>query len=493
MNRAVVLERAALLIVVAVAAVVALATIFERGLWEDEAFNLTVPINLVAGLGYSSDGTLSGSLVTAFDPRISTGPIVLLPIAAGVLAGVDPVIAGRLVAAVFFAALVAVTALLGRRLGGPWGAVAAVAMLAVFDGSQSLSPIHAPTDILGEMPAAALLAGAALVLPRRPRTAAVLIGLAALAKTIALLAAPALFVVLFIVASDAAIVRRIVRAAAATALAAVPVVAWEVIIFISLGPTGYIDHLRLSVAFIRTGGQQGYETSLADKAEVLFSSWHGPWQLAVFVTLLLIGIVVAVTVARIRRDGRSGLRAFARNDVVLVLLFTVLGLLAFLGWWMTARHTPAWVRHPAPGLLAFAPAIVAFAIGRVHAMLRGRRTPARLVAAGASVALALSAGVMGFGAARTAFEPTGWSLATQRDAAAQIAEVGAEQIAIRWGSLVSPIVLAGSHVALLDAPPENIVDAWQLTSGGTGSGCRPIDLGEGYALCPPDAISVQRR
>jgi hypothetical protein len=489
MSRSVVSERAALLIVCAVAAVVAFATIFERGLWEDEAFNLTVPINLAAGLGYSSDGTLSGSLVTAFDPRISTGPIVLLPIAAVVLVGVDPVIAGRLIAALFFAALVALTALLGRKVGGPWGAVAAVAMLAVFDGSQSLSPIRAPTDILGEIPAAALLAGAALLLPRRPRSAALMIGLAALAKTIALLAAPALFAVLLVVASDRTIIRRVVRAAAVTALAGVPVVMWEVVIFISLGPTGYVDHLRSSVAFIRTGGQQGYATAIGDKVGVLFSAWHSPWQVAALVTLVLIGVVIVVVVARIRRGERSGLLVLVRNDVVLVLLFAAMGLLAFFGWWMTAGHTPAWVRHPAPGLLAFAPVIVAFATGRAHMALRGSQAPARLIAAAASVALILGAVVMAVGAVRAAFEPAGWSLATQRDAAAQIAEVGAEQIATEWGRVVSPIVLSGAHVALLDAPAENIVDAWELTRDATGPGCHRIDLGPGYELCPPDAIS----
>ena len=67
-------------------------------LWEDEAFNLTVPLNLLRGLGYASDGTLSGSELAPFDVRISTGPVVLLPIAGVLALGIDPVVAGRLVA-----------------------------------------------------------------------------------------------------------------------------------------------------------------------------------------------------------------------------------------------------------------------------------------------------------------------------------------------------------------------------------------------------------
>ena len=36
--------------------------------------------------------------------------------------------------------------------------------------------------------------------------------------------------------------------------------------------------------------------------------------------------------------------------------------LTFVGWWATAVHTPLWVRHPAPGLLAFVPVLFAFVV-----------------------------------------------------------------------------------------------------------------------------------
>ncbi|MET0932244.1 MAG: hypothetical protein ABWX56_00910, partial [Mycetocola sp.] len=95
-------------------------------LWEDEAFNLTVPINLLDGLGYTSDGTLSGSRLAPFDPRISTGPVVLLPVAAVLALGVDPVVGGRAVVLVFYAALLVGLWLLGRRIGGRWAGLAAI-------------------------------------------------------------------------------------------------------------------------------------------------------------------------------------------------------------------------------------------------------------------------------------------------------------------------------------------------------------------------------
>ena len=41
-------------------------------LWEDEAFNLSVPLNLLRGLGYTSDGTLS------FSWRIMMAPATVI-------------------------------------------------------------------------------------------------------------------------------------------------------------------------------------------------------------------------------------------------------------------------------------------------------------------------------------------------------------------------------------------------------------------------------
>lgn len=140
--------------------------------WEDEAFNLTVPLNLLAGLGYSSDGALSGSTITPFDPRISTGPTVLLPVAAVVALCTDPVVGARLVPLTFWVLLIAGLALFGARSVGRWGALVAAAVPLAFNGVGSISPIQGPADLLGEIPAAALLVWALIVLPRRAWLAA---------------------------------------------------------------------------------------------------------------------------------------------------------------------------------------------------------------------------------------------------------------------------------------------------------------------------------
>ena len=166
--------------------------------WEDEAFNLTVPRNLLDGLGYASDGALSGSTITPFDPRISTGPVVLIPVAAILATGMDPVLAARIVPLAFWALLLAGLGVLGWRIAGRWAALLAVAVPLAFTAGAGVSPIQGPADLLGEIPAAALLVWALVVLPRRAWLAGLLVGLAIQAKLIALLALPAFAVALWV-------------------------------------------------------------------------------------------------------------------------------------------------------------------------------------------------------------------------------------------------------------------------------------------------------
>src|SRR5690606_33137444 len=142
--------------------------LFVLRLWEDEAFNLTVPINLLAGLGYTSDGTLSGSELTPFDERISTGPVVLLPVAAVIGMGADPVIGGRSIALLFWIALIAGTFILGKGAAGRWGGLVGAAVPLALNLNQLPSPVQGPTDILGEVPSAALIVWAIVAARRRP-------------------------------------------------------------------------------------------------------------------------------------------------------------------------------------------------------------------------------------------------------------------------------------------------------------------------------------
>ncbi|MDO5635404.1 MAG: hypothetical protein Q4G34_11135, partial [Micrococcus sp.] len=448
-------------------------------LWEDEAFNLTVPLNLLAGHGYTSDGTLSGSQLTAFDARISTGAAVLLPVAGVLATDIDPVIGGRLIALAYWVLLLAGLAVLGHRLAGRWAALIAVAVPLAFDTTPGVSPIQGPADVLGEIPAAALIVWALVALPRRAWLAGLLVGLAVQAKLIALLALPAFAVALWIWTPGtggrrfAATVRR---ALPPLALAAVPTVLYELAALIGMRGD-YIHHLRATVRFLRSGGQLVEPTTVPQKLMTLLGAWYVPWWAAAVSAALVAGLVLGGLAVCRRADAARGTDAVGGADAAGAgphahaagvgpadartalgyAAAAATGLAAYVAWWSTASHTPLWVRHPAPGVFAFVPVLVIVAVwgARMLGRSRGWRMPLSAIAMSASTVVVV-AGLTAHTAASS--RESGWeTLETQRAAAeplrAWAAETRTEWIAAEpWGAAVPMILLAGTHMGLSDAP-----------------------------------------
>ena len=498
-------------------------------LWEDEAFNLTVPVNLVAGLGYTSDGTLSGSELTLFDVRISTGPVMLLPLAGLIALGIDPVIAGRVVATVGYAGLLAAVALVGHRLGGRWAALVAVAIPLAFETGAWPSPIQTPADVLGEVTAAAFLAAALLFVHRRPWLAGLLLGLAIQVKFIALLAAPAFALAVLLDAPvpwRARLRRSIPRVLVAAGAAALPTIAFELAKLATLGPAGYVQHVREFSWFLRSGGQQGFAVSPIDKLGVLAGSWNLP---AVGVALLGVVAVVGgavLVVAAIRRMPRADAAAVpgsapaavpaaapaaapgsapaavpaavpvgtTRAEFTAIMLAAAAALATYLVWWLASSHTPAWVRHPAPAVLAFLPVLAAALVPAARVVLaagRGdtapdrRARPGRILAVAASalavfaLAWSIAGRVAGVGEQSL---PVGETLADQRAAARDLGELGYDRLVTQWGPAVSVGVLSGAHVGLTDAPVVTPADP-RIWFGDPPDGCVVERQSGLYSVC----------
>lgn len=461
-------------------------------LWEDEAFNLTVPLNLVRGLGYTSDGTLSGSELTPFDPRISTGPVMLLPSALLIALGVDPVIAGRLLAGVGYSVLLGSLWMLGRRLGGRWTGLIAAALPLAYAADLPPSPIQSPYDILGEVTAAGLLAAGLVALHRRPWLAGLLVGLAVQVKFVSLLALPAFALVALLDAPGPGLAPRlrvtVPRVLAAAACVAAPTIVFEAWKLVALGPSGYGENVREFGGFLLSGGQDGYRVSPLDKLTALLGAWHLPWWLVGVVVLLGAALAVIGAIAAAREPAvleTAGARSSPRGFVVIAAT-AGLGLLTYLAWWLVSSHTPVWLRHPAPGVLAFLPVVVAATV--VLARVALQRWGARRAAATRILGVVL--GVSGLAlltvslAGRViAFPYTTWeTLAGQREAARQIAELGYDELASPWGGPVSVIVMSGAHVGLIDA-----VDAVKgepvVWPGEPPSGCDLLLEAAGYSVC----------
>ncbi|MBS1698975.1 MAG: hypothetical protein JST25_11305 [Actinobacteria bacterium] len=494
--------------------------------WEDEAFNLTVPRNLIAGLGYTSDGTLSGSTLTPFDPRISTGPVVLLPVAGVLALGADPVIGARLVPLAYWVLLLVGCAVLGRRLAGRFGALVAVALPLAFNTADSVSPIQGPADLLGEIAAAALIVWALIVLPRRAWLAGLLLGLAVQAKLIALLALPAFAVALFLLTPAAPFGRRLVamlrRAVVPLVLVAAPTLLMELIALASLGISGYARHVRALGGFLLSGGQHIEPTTVPQKLGTLAGSWFVPWWLMAVAVVLAAAVVAwAALPAGIltpdawsptpskgadagiltpdagsptpSRGASDRTRWWDRDPHLLALGFgSVVGLLAFVGWWAQASQLPLWVRHPAVGVFAFAPILAAVAVRAASALWRrrgrtGAHGPARVlaVAVAALLGVVVAAGAAG-DAARALRPPSAETLAQQRAAVAPLADwVRVNDVgwlaAKPWGGPISSVVLAGAHVGLFDAPAMQHTPILTYGSCETGSA---LASAHGIVICP---------
>ncbi|WP_417510416.1 hypothetical protein [Microbacterium sp.] len=445
--------------------------------WEDEAFNLTVPRNLLAGLGYTSDGALSGSTLTPFDPRISTGPAVLLPVAAILATGIDPIIGARLVPLMYWIVLLVGLGVLGNRIGGRWAALVAVAVPLAFTTSAGVSPIQGPADLLGEIPAAALLVWALIVLPKRAWLAGLFVGLAVQAKLIALLALPAFAVALLLLtpgtsagSATGRFLALVKRSWLPLIFVALPTLLLEVFALVSLGFSGFIEHLRTLGWFVLNGGQTGEPTTVAQKLTTLAESWSLPvWAAA----------VLAVVSVALIAGGMWATRSWTGG---LYLWPAAVGALTFVAWWATASHLPLWVRHPAPGIFAFFPILGAYAIWGAAQLMRQRQL--RVIAlAAASVLVVLFA----WGATTHAFssaQPRWGTLAEQRASVEPLTtwvqENDIEWLAAQpWGGTVSQIVLTGAHVGLFDAPAMDGIPRL------TGLGCETDTLADSsvYRIC----------
>lgn len=480
-------------------------------LWEDEAFNLSVPVNLVAGLGYTSDGTLSGSELTLFDVRISTGPVMLLPVAGLIALGIDPVIAGRVVATVGYAGLLAALALVGHRLGGRWAALVAVTIPLAFETGAWPSPIQTPADLLGEVTAAAFLAAALLFVHRRPWLAGLLLGLAIQVKFIALIAAPAFALAVLLDAPGpwrARLRRGIPRVLVAAGAAALPTLVFELAKLATLGPAGYVQHVREFSWFLRSGGQQGYAVSPIDKLGVLAGSWNLPALGVALLAVIAVTGGTALVITAIRRMPRADADAeqvpgtapaalpagTTRAEFTAIVLAAAAALATYLAWWLASSHTPAWVRHPAPAVLAFLPVLAAALVPAARVVLgagrgdtapgRGPR-PGRILAVAASViavvalAWSIAGRVAGVGVQSL---PAGETLADQRAAARELGELGYDRLVTQWGPAVSVGVLSGAHVGLTDAPVVTPADP-RIWFGDPPDGCAVERRSGPYSVC----------
>lgn len=426
-----------------------LATMLISPLGFDEAFNLQAPLNLVQGNGYATEDFEFGRARIAFDAVVSTGPIVELPVAVSFLIFGTTVEAARVVMIFFYALLLVSLYVLGRRVGGRWGGLAAVGVVLALDtrADWPFTVIYGPSDVLGEFAAAALIALALVLLPRRPALAGLALGFAALAKFIALMAVPAFIIAMVLVPIVAGVTRdrrqRVREIAVFVGMALLPSIGWELVKVISLREDYFAALWRYGGFLFRSGSgaDGGLQTNVLDRASRMFAAWQFPTLVIIILSVFLFAFAL-VGLSRYwvgsdaMRDWRAGSRVRALPGIwrtIPIELWAAAGTLGVYALWWSFISSSIFIRHTMPALLIGVPLIAAVAVRGARWVIESRQGMSRAAGIIFLVGFILATTTQSVATLSAAFTSPGWTRAQQVDAARFVRDLGVESVqGIGW-------------------------------------------------------------
>lgn len=449
-------------VLVALHATVFFATMFISPIGFDEGFILQAPLNLVQGNGYSTEDWQFGGDRLLFDAIVSTGPLVEMPVALSFLIFGTSIEAARIVMLPFYVILLASLFILGRRVAGRWGGIAALATVLALEtrADWPTTVIYGPSDALGEFAAAALLALALVILPRHRRLSGLVIGLAALCKFISFMAVPAFMLALLIVPAVRGTVVgwgvRIRELFGFAALVAVPSLVWELVKFISLGPANYSEALMSYLRFVfRSGsGVDGSQGGFSlERLARLFSAWHLPTVVVIALGVVLFAMAIvglirywlANRVDRMPPGSDAWLTILHELRRIPIELWAAAATLGVFTVWWTFIASSTFIRHTMPVLLVAVPIVVALAVRGARWMWHSHRPAIRATAAVFIVGLIGVQTVQVSMTVADSFRAEDWTRAQQVDAADFIRSLDVDEVQ-GFGWWASPEVRFLSHV-----------------------------------------------
>jgi len=449
-----------LLIVIVVHATVFFVGMVTSPLGFDEAFIIQAPLNLVQGHGYSTENYASGGPKVLFDAIVSTGPTVGLPVAVSFLLFGTSIEAARIVMLPFLVLLLASLFVIGRRIGGRWAGLAAMAAVLALNTRVDWpsTVLYGPSDAIGEFAAAALLAFALALMPRLRGWVGIIVGLAALTKFIAFMAVPVFVIALLLVPRRGARWwTRIGEVVLFGALAVLPSALWELVKLITLGLTDYKANLRSYYSFVLHSGSGAVDSlrgSPGERASWLFTPWYIPDWLAIAFALVLVVCAALGVWLYVRRAAEAadaagekpgGLGRVRRGiRSIPIEIWATAGVLVLFSYWWIAMSSSFFVRHTMPFLIALVPVLVAVAV-RGMIWLHGRGGLVRAVSVVLVGGLAVTIGVQATQTTAASFRAEAWTRAQQVEAADFVRSLGVDEVqGIDWWA--APDVRFLSHV-----------------------------------------------
>lgn len=363
-------------------ALVVVIGVVESPLSYDEAYNLQVSTHLAATGSYATDGSLWGAAAEPFDVYISTGPTVLVPVAGLFALFGNSLFIARLIPTFFFLLLVAVSWVLGRRVGGRWAGVVAVLSLLTINtrADWPATVLYGTGDVLGEVPAAALLMLSAVLLPRRTRLSGLIFGVAVLTKFVVAVAGPAFLIAALSIRVGASRRSRHRDGLRFLFWAMTPLAIWQLVKLLALGEDGYRVRTDEFLSFLATSGSglSGSDASTASRLSLL-SSWYGPLPVVIAVWLAA-GMLAGIALHRSRMKRRSEFgsvlprveRAFDWPTDRISVGAGLGGAALVLLWWL-AMSSHSYTRHIMPAVLLMTPILAALSV-RGGALLNPARS-----------------------------------------------------------------------------------------------------------------------
>jgi hypothetical protein len=321
-----------------IALVCQLAVAARTPLGFDESFNLQIPLNLYHHGRYQS----WYDAPQPFPPQITTGPVVLLPIAASFAVTGPSYRVARAVLTISLLACLWLAFALSQDIAGRAGAFAfaGFAVLFVF----TPTAVWTASVVLGEVPGVCLLLAGIRLLTRavaRRRAAwafagGLAIGLAGLAKIVVLICAAGVLAALPLGAELRGHRRDALALAAAAAAGMVAaLLGWEAVKLAALGWSGYAAHLARFWKLMQLGGS-GLGPVPIELGRAIVSHLAALGQgigrppVVVAVCLVLGGIATVAVLLRPPRPYAVWALALAAA--------------AYWGWWLSFNTTQT-IRH----------------------------------------------------------------------------------------------------------------------------------------------------
>lgn len=307
----------------------------------DEGFNLQIPASLLNKGSYST--TYDGG--KDFDPVITTGPTVLLPIYILFRVFNIGLYQARFVMLFYFIGMLLATLYVSKKLNGAAGSIISLILL----GSIPFI-FYFGLRVLGEIPAVFFLLIGLIFLERgRAIVSGIFFGLSVLTKITFLIAVFPIALLFVLEFSSSSLNHRkfVVRYYLLMVLGFVlPNVGWEMVKVISLGIAGYEKNLQgLLNLFISSSGVRNTAASASFLVRIDTLSIHftyiPPFLLLIILLLILLHNANLVRKSY-RKNGWSGLSRMH--------LFLAAFSFAFLFWWLFGANA-GWWRHILPGYI----------------------------------------------------------------------------------------------------------------------------------------------